>query len=197
MFMTETELLSHAVQHFSGMSEEEFRLSATCWKHNIYRKGEYYNYHRSICKELSFIISGVFRSYVTDDKTGEEKNVFLYSAKGFVVTFKSFIHQIPCDYFTQALTDSSVLSIHINDLMALYSRSHAWEKFGRLLAQEAFNITMSRIEGFVFKTPEERYMDLVRQHPEIHNNVPLYHISSYLGIQGPSLSRIRKRISER
>jgi hypothetical protein len=27
------------------------------------------------------------------------------------------------------------------------------------------------------------------------NAIPLYHISSYLGIQGPSLSRIRKRIA--
>jgi hypothetical protein len=66
-----------------------------------------------------------------------------------------------------------------------------------LLAQEAFNITMTRIEGFIFKSPEERYLDLLRDHPDIFNSVPLYHISSYLGIQGPSLSRIRKRISER
>jgi hypothetical protein len=54
-----------------------------------------------------------------------------------------------------------------------------------------------RIEGFVFKSPEERYLDLIRQQPAIFNAVPLYHISSYLGIQGPSLSRIRKRLAER
>ncbi len=31
-------------------------------------------------------------------------------------------------------------------------------------------------------------------HPDIINTLPLYHIASYLGIQGPSLSRIRKRM---
>jgi hypothetical protein len=87
--------------------------------------------------------------------------------------------------------------MYIIDLQSLYQRSHQWEKFGRLLAQEAFNVTMTRIEGFMFKTPEERYLDLIQQHPDIFNSVPLYHISSYLGIQGPSLSRIRKRISEK
>ena len=51
------------------------------------------------------------------------------------------------------------------------------------------------MEGFVFKTPEERYLDLIENHPDIFNSIPLYHISSYLGIQGPSLSRIRKRIA--
>lgn len=63
------------------------------------------------------------------------------------------------------------------------------------MAQEAFNISIERMEGFVFKTPEERYLDLIKNHPDIFNNIPLYHISSYLGIQGPSLSRIRKRLS--
>ncbi len=142
-------------------------------------------------------MQGVFRSYIVADKSAEEKNVFLYSANGFVVSFKSFINQIPCDYHTQALTDAAVVQIHIADLQRLYKQSHEWETFGRLLAQEAFNVVMTRVEGFMFKSPEERYLDLAAQHPDIFNSVPLYHISSYLGIQGPSLSRIRKRISGR
>jgi len=159
------------------------------------KKGDFYKLRGTVCTYFGFIIDGVFRSYTIEEKTGEEKNVFLYSANGFVVSFKSFINQIPCDYHTQALTDASIIFIRYTDLLALYHQSHRWEKFGRLLAQEAFNVTMSRIEGFILKSPEERYLDLIKQHPDIFNNVPLYHISSYLGIQGPSLSRIRKRIS--
>jgi len=34
----------------------------------------------------------------------------------------------------------------------------------------------------------------MKQHPDIFNKVPLYHLASYLGIQAPSLSRIRKRM---
>ena len=120
---------------------------------------------------------------------------FLYSKNQFVVTFKSFINQIPCDYHTQAMTEASVIYINITDLLSLYKQSHKWETFGRLLAQEAFNIAIARTESFVFQTPEERYLDLIKFHPDIFNNIPLYHISSFLGIQGPSLSRIRKRIS--
>lgn len=195
--MKDLEPLSQALHHFAGLTPEDFQLSTPYWKHKTFAKGEVYNEHRNICKDLGFIITGVFRSYTVHEKTGAEQNVFLYSANGFVVSFKSFINQIPCDYFTQALTDASIIYINIIDLQSLYKRSHKWETFGRLLAQEAFNITMTRIEGFLFKTPEERYLDLIRQHPDIFNQVPLYHISSYLGIQGPSLSRIRKRIFDR
>lgn len=187
--------LGMVLNQFAGLSEEDFKLSLAYWQPKHYNKGEFYNHHKEVCQYMGFITNGVFRSYVMDAKTGEEKNVFLYSTNGFVVSFKSFIQQIPCDYHTQAMTDASVIYINIFDLQSLYKKSHQWEHFGRLLAQEAFNVTMSRIEGFMFKSPEERYLDLIKQHPDIFNNVPLYHISSYLGIQGPSLSRIRKRIS--
>ncbi len=192
--MTELQKLSFALQEFSGLSEEEFRKSELLWKEINFKKWDYFNEYKNVCKHLGFVTTGVFRSYMIDAKSGEEKNVFLYSGNQFVVSFKSFINQIPCDYYTQSMTESKVLCIHINDLMKLYKESHAWERFGRLLAQAAFNITIERTEGFLFKTPEERYQELIKQHPDIINSIPLYHISSYLGIQGPSLSRIRKRL---
>jgi CRP-like cAMP-binding protein len=195
--MTEIEIIAYALNQFANLTAEDFKLSFPYWKHKEYKKGEFYNQHKSVCRYLGFIIDGTFRSYVVDEKNGEEKNVFLYSKNQFVVTFKSFIKQIPCDYHTQAMTDAKVIYICIDDLLNLYKQSHKWESFGRLLAQEAFNVAIERTESFVFKTPQERYLDLVKFHPDIFNTIPLYHISSYLGIQGPSLSRIRKRISEK
>jgi CRP-like cAMP-binding protein len=193
--MTEIEILAFALNQFADLTADDFELSASFWQQKAYKKGEYYNQQKSVCKYLGFITHGIFRSYIIDSKTTEEKNIFLYSKNQFVVTFKSFINQIPCDYHTQAMTDASVIYIHITDLLSLYKQSHKWEKFGRLLAQEAFNVSIRRTESFIFHTPEERYLDLIKYHPDIFNNIPLYHISSYLGIQGPSLSRIRKRIS--
>jgi CRP-like cAMP-binding protein len=195
--MTNTDILKFALNQFADLTADDFELSTTFWHQKEYKKAEYYNKHKSVCKYLGFITSGVFRSYIIDEKTSEEKNVFLYSKNQFVVTFKSFINQIPCDYHTQAMTDASVVYINITDLLSLYKQSHKWETFGRLLAQEAFNVAINRTENFIFKTPEERYLDLIKYHPDILNNIPLYHISSYLGIQGPSLSRIRKRISSK
>ncbi len=193
--MTEIEILKHALKQFANLDEDDFALSEKYWQHKEFKKGDFYNQQKTVCKYLSFIINGVFRSYIIDGTTTEEKNIFLYSQHQFVVSFKSFIKQIPCDYHTQAMTDASVIYISIENLLSLYKQSHKWETFGRLLAQEAFNIAINRTESFLFQTPEERYLDLIKHHPNIFNNIPLYHLSSYLGIQGPSLSRIRKRIS--
>jgi len=195
--MTDMEVLKHSLRAFADIDEEGFQFSAPYWQFMEYKKGQYYNEYKTVCKYLGFITDGVFRSFITDLKTGEEKNIFLYAKNQFVVTFKSFIDQIPCDYHTQAITDSKVVCISIMDLLDLYNRSHQWERFGRLLAQETFNVAIARMESFIFKNPEERYLDLLKYYPDIFNTVPLYHISSYLGITGPSLSRIRKRIAKK
>lgn len=194
--MTEIEKLTFALNQFANLTLDEFNLSLSFWKTKTYKKGDFFNQRKSICRHLGFINTGIFRSYIIDSKTADEQNVFLYSKNQFVVPFKSFINQTPCDYQTQALTNASILYINIEDLHFLFKQSHKWERFGRLMAQEAFNLTIERMEGFLFKSPEERYLDLIKNHPAIFNNIPLYQISSYLGIQGPSLSRIRKRLSQ-
>jgi CRP/FNR family transcriptional regulator, anaerobic regulatory protein len=42
--------------------------------------------------------------------------------------------------------------------------------------------------------PEERYVNLMTQRPELFEKIPQHYIASYLGIKPESLSRIRKRI---
>jgi CRP-like cAMP-binding protein len=195
--MTELGVLGHALNAFAEIDEESFALSIPYWQKRIYQKGEFYNEYKNVCKHLGFILNGIFRAYCINDKTGEEKNVFFFSTNQVVVSYKSFINQTPCNYYTESMVDSTILYIHINHLLELYQRSHQWERFGRLVAERAFNIAMTRTEDFLFQTPEQRYLDLIEQHPDIFQAIPLYHISSYLGIQGPSLSRIRKRLSVR
>ena len=179
------------------MSEEAFSLSSTFWNEKPFKKGELFNDYKNVCKELGFVVKGTFRSYIIDPKSGDEKNIFFFSKNGFVTAYKSFVKQIPCNYYTEALTDAHIVSINIFDLKKLYKESHEWECFGRLAAEMAANIVIERVESFLLKSPEERYLELIEAHPELHEKVPLYHISSYLGIQGPSLSRIRKRIAEK
>lgn len=195
--MNNLQILQTALKNFAGMSKEAFDLSSTYWHEKSFKKGELFNNYKNVCKELGFVIEGTFRSYIIDEKSGEEKNVFFFSQNGIVTAYKSFVRQIPCEYYTEALTDAHIICINIFDIQKLYKQSHEWERFGRLTAEMAANIVIDRTESFLLKSPEERYLELIERHPELNDNVALYHISSYLGIQGPSLSRIRKRIAKR
>lgn len=99
--MTEVELLKDALQIFTGMSSETFNLSEQYWQVKTYKKGDFYNDYQQVCKHLGFVIDGVFRTYYLDKKSADEKNIFFYTNNQIVVSYASFINQIPCHYYTQ------------------------------------------------------------------------------------------------
>jgi CRP-like cAMP-binding protein len=193
--MKDLERLQKIVNDFSGMSKKDFNLSIPYWQVKTYHKGEFYNKYKDVCKYLGFVLDGVFRIYKYDEQSATEKNMLFFTEDQFMTSYKSFFNQLSCDYYTESMTPSSVLYIHYDHLQLLYKLSPSWERFGRLLAESALNAVMNNTEGFLFKTPEDRYQELIINHPNIFRSIPLYHIASYLGIEGPSLSRIRKRMA--
>jgi len=195
--MDETKRLQHAITGLSGMSQDDFELSIPFWKPRQYKKGEFYNEYKSVCTHMAFVLTGVFRIYKFLDEKKVEKNMLFFTNDQFMCSLKSFLNQTACDYHTESLTEADVLYIHFNDLQHLYSISPAWQRFGRLFAEAMLNAIMDNVENLLFRKPEDRYIDLLRTHPDIGNVVPLYHLASYLGIEGPSLSRIRSRIQKK
>ena len=193
-YMNELRELHRVLLSSIGMSQGAVDLSTPYWMLREYKKGEYYNEYKNICKHLGFVLNGVFRIYRTNQESGEEKNMMFFTNHQFIASYKSFLMQTECMYYTESMVKSTILYIHVDHLHELYRQSHEWERFGRTLAESALNAVMTSMEGFLFHTPEDRYLQLIERHPDIFNAIPLYHIASYLGIQGASLSRIRKRM---
>lgn len=191
------ERLASVLHELTGMHEDDFALSKPYWQEKNYHKGEFYNEYKSVCRYLGFVLNGVFRIYKFHEASGTEKNMLFFTNDQFMSSFKSFLNQTSCEYYTESMTSAETLYIHYDDLQRLYRTSPAWERFGRIYAESALNALMTNTEGFLFKTPEDRYQEMLLQHPEITRSVPLYHIASYLGIEGPSLSRIRKRMTRK
>lgn len=52
-------------------------------------------------------------------------------------------------------------------------------------------------ESFILYSAEERYLNFVKNNPDIVNRVPGKYIANVLGITPVSLSRIRKRIAQK
>jgi len=53
---------------------------------------------------------------------------------------------------------------------------------------------MKQLISFIKDKPQDRYLNLLRDHPEIVQRVPQHYIASYLGITPVSLSRIRNKL---
>lgn len=188
------EILNTHLINFAALTEKDLADSRPFWKVRKMKKGEFFNMQNMVCNDLGLIVKGIFRIYYNNPETDEETNIFFFSENQFVVSFRSFVTRIACHYFIEAMEDSEIVYITYRDLVGLYEKHPNWARFGRLLAEQFFSYSQTRTEELLFFSPEQRYIRLLEDHPNIINRIPAYHIASFLGITNPSLSRIRKRI---
>jgi CRP-like cAMP-binding protein len=188
------EIISEHLRNFASLTDKDIAAGQSFWKPRTIKKGDFFNMQSMVCNDLGLVVKGIFRIYYHDPKTDTDKNLFFFSENQFVVSFRSFISQKACWYYIEAMEDSEIVFISYKDLNNLYEANANWAKFGRLLAELFFSYAQTRTEEFVFFSHEERYLRLLEEHPNIVERIPAYHISSFLGITNPSLSRIRKRI---
>jgi hypothetical protein len=65
------------------------------------------------------------------------------------------------------------------------------------VAEEVVVMQQSRIESFLFENAEQRYLNFISGNPNLFNRISLTYLSSYLGIERQSLSRIRKYLTQK
>jgi hypothetical protein len=67
----------------------------------------------------------------------------------------------------------------------------AYERYHRIIVQNAYVALQQRAENALGLTAEEKYRRLIEQNPEFMNRVPLNLVASYLGMSPETLSRVR------
>ncbi|WP_130736238.1 Crp/Fnr family transcriptional regulator [Flavobacterium sp. J27] len=92
-----------------------------------------------------------------------------------------------------ALDETEIYSIETKAMLQFYEAFPEWQKFGRIIMEDAFLNVIDSLISFQTMDSETRYLKMI-QKSDIINRVPLKHLASYLGITPNSLSRIRKNI---
>lgn len=140
---------------------------------------------------IYFIEEGIVRVYTIHD--GKEISMDFAFPHSFTTSYASFITQKPAAVNLQAVTPVSGYACYYTDLQQLYNTSHQSERIGRLVAEQQYLRKYNRELSFLQYTAQERYAQLLEQHPEVVQHIPVKQIASYLGIEPESLSRIRKK----
>jgi CRP-like cAMP-binding protein len=71
-----------------------------------------------------------------------------------------------------------------------------FDRFFRLLIQNAYISLQYRIAKTNSEGAEDRYTEFSQMYPAFLQRIPQYLIASYLGIKPQSLSRIRKELTQ-
>jgi CRP/FNR family transcriptional regulator len=176
------------------LTEQELTLFSEKLSVITFQKKEIFIQSGQVQQSVGFIVSGLIRSYYIDDN-GNEKTVRFYAEKDYATHYTAFITQQPCKYTFQCLENTVLVLLSYENMQLTYRHIPTFEKYGRLVAEEILKMQQQRIESFVFQTAKERYIDFMKQHPDLYNRVSLSHLCSYLGIERQTLTRIRQKLA--
>jgi CRP-like cAMP-binding protein len=178
------------------LTDAEFAHFTTFLQPKTFKKKEFMLKAGEVSRHLAFVNEGCFRTY-SIDKTGEEHVLQFSLEDWWVGDAYSALTQKPSRYFIESLEESHVYFIDYQLFEQLYVEIPKFERYFRILAQSRFIALEERINSELSDSAEERYLDLLNRYPTLPQRVPQQHIASFLGIQPPSLSRIRKHLAGR
>ncbi|WP_223607903.1 Crp/Fnr family transcriptional regulator [Chryseobacterium sp. OSA05B] len=186
-------LLSH-IQNKVELPEEQINQLPSFFTSKKLRKKQYLLQEGDICKCLSFVIKGLLKSYALDEKGNERINMFAFEG-WWISDFNSFIHQEKAVLNIDAVEETEVLMITLEDYERMMLEIPVMDRYFRILYQNSLVTKDYRLMVSNSFTAEEKYMQFAQRSPEIIKRVPHNLIASYLGLAPETVSRIRKKWS--
>ncbi|MCZ8128737.1 MAG: hypothetical protein O9304_17985 [Microcystis sp. LE19-114.1B] len=149
----------------------------------------------TIQKQIGFVYTGLLRGYYIDN-FGNQISIKFIREYEFAADLSAFIAQKPSMYYFQCIEPCTIVNIPYEHIQAGYEKFPVMERYGRLIAEEVLKILQERIESFLFETAEQRYLKFLDEYPDLAQRVSISSLSSFLGIERQSLTRIRKKIGK-
>lgn len=143
------------------------------------------------CDYICFIEQGSFRFYSVTEHG--QLTMHFFTEQQWVADLESLLAQQPSNNYIEAFDDAMIDCITMQDIHELMDRHPAFRMLNALLS--GLTIPQARVASLATKNPDERYRELLLNHPDWINRFPQMHIASYLGITPETLSRVRGRIS--
>lgn len=196
MQASDWQIFTAQLRRIAALSDADLSLLQPWVEEKSLAKGGCFATAGKRSQEVGFLLSGNMRQYYTVD--GEEKTTYFYFENHLMAAYFSCITGAPSDITIEALVPCRLLSFPYAALRSLYDKVHAWERFGRLLAEYLAMGLEERMAGLLILSPEERYEQLLQSGKDkIITRIPQHLIANYLGITPVSLSRIRQRVARR
>lgn len=142
-------------------------------------------------QESYFVLKGCFRTHYMID--GEDKTTAFYTEMD-VFTPHCVLQKAPSEYYISCVEDCILLVSNSDMEEEMNSKFPKFEIMCRKLTEELLAKQRMDFDAFKTSSPEQRYLNLLQNRPDLIQRVPQQHLASFLGIKPQSLSRLRARI---
>lgn len=188
-------ILQH-IHRYIQLTEVEQAHFAAILKPRQYRRRQFLLQSGDICKYETYILNGCVRVYYVDIN-GFEHNIMFGIEGWWISDFHSLLTQTPAQLNIEALEDTQVLHITNSDMDDLFIKIPKFERYFRIMLQNAFMAHQQRILQTISLPAEERYRLFIEKYPQFEQRIPQKQIAHYLGITPEFLSKIRSKTTKK
>lgn len=175
-------------KHITLTPEEEAHVTSIL-HYKAVKKKQFLTREGDITRGPTFVTSGLLRSYSIDSNGNE--HVIQFAPPGWWVgDLGSIIFQRPSILSVDALEDSEVLYITETDIEDCYERIPKFERFFRILTQNALAAHQARLVNILSLPAKERYAEFCRLYPSLIEGLPQKQVASYIGVTPEFLSKM-------
>ncbi|MBO9564889.1 MAG: Crp/Fnr family transcriptional regulator [Niastella sp.] len=187
-------ILFEFIEKYITLTEEEKAAIQSLSIFRSVKKGTVLLSQGQRSQESYFVLKGCLRTYYMID--GDEKTTAFYTEME-AITPQCVLSREPSGYYIAALEDTLITVSTPGMEAESFEKFPRFEALCRMFSEEQLAKSQLAFDEFKIASPEERYLRLVQNRPDLLQRVPQRQLASYLGITPQSLSRLRARIFEK
>ena len=176
------------------ISREEIEETLEYSDFKKYKKGEYILRAGEHCRFIGFLNKGFIVTTFVDETGNEKASEFKHEGCFFTYT-EGLANNNPSHKNFITIEECETLILRKEYLPVLFKANPKFETlFSQILAEE-LSIVLLNEQNRKAMSVEERYLALENTFPGALQRIPVKYIAGYLGIEAPSLSRLRRRLA--
>ena len=188
--MLETSLLKNVSKHIH-LSDEEITIFKSLITIKKLAKKTLLLQAGQDCRYLNYVDTGALRSYFVD-KDGKESTIMFAISDWWITDMYCYLNRKPAMMHIETIEESTIFQLSRSNFDNLLEAAPKFERFFRILMQNAYTREQLRVMENLSATAEERYDNFVIKYPQIVKQVTQKQIASYLGITPEFLSSLKK-----
>lgn len=144
-------------------------------------------------RQIAFLEKGLLQYFSITDK-GEERTTYVTLPNNFAASLLSYLSEIPARENIRAIMDSVIWTIEKKAMQTLQQHVPAFNAFYiSLLEWQICCIDKGKFD-LITLSAEDRYAKMLKEEPELLQQVPLQYIASMMGMTPRHLSRLRGKM---
>jgi CRP/FNR family transcriptional regulator, anaerobic regulatory protein len=185
----QADLLLQSISKYIQLTAEEESYFLSVLQTKKIKKKQFLSREGDVNHSGKFVLSGILRLYSVD-KNGFEHIIQFAPAGWWIGDLMSYLRQQPGNLSIDAIEDTELVEIPRHAIDDLYEKIPKFERFFRILAENALAAYQQRLANNLSLSAKDRYGYFVQLYPSLFQNLPQKYIASFIGVTPEFLSKM-------